>query len=49
MQRQKFRHFIGATAIELFERMADLTVAGAAIAFQQAAVGGFLGQRVAKT
>ena len=48
VKRQKLRNFVGAAAIELLERVSDGAVINAALAFEQAAVSGLLGERVAK-
>src|SRR5215831_20374729 len=46
MDRQQFRDFLGASPIELLERMSDGAVTGAAVAFEQTPIGRFLCQRV---
>jgi hypothetical protein len=48
VQRQEFCDFVAATLIELFEGMSDGAVVGPAMPLEHAAIGCFLGQRVAK-
>src|SRR6516225_3454916 len=48
MKCQQLRHFVGAAAIELFESPSDNAVISAAMPLQQAAISGFLRQRMAK-
>ena len=48
VKRQQFRDFFCATAIELFERVSDGAVTGAAMPLEQAPIGRFLRQRSAE-
>src|SRR6266567_4738949 len=48
MQCQELRDLVRAVGIKLLERKSDGAVMGAASALEQAAIGGFLGQRMSK-
>src|SRR5215471_445263 len=49
VKRKQFCDFFGATSVKLLERVSDGGVTGAAVTIEQAAVSGFLRQRVAKS
>src|ERR1700731_1557317 len=48
VKRQQFRDRLGATVVESFERLSDRGMMGAAMPLERAAIGGFLGQGMAK-
>jgi hypothetical protein len=48
VKRQHFGDFVSPPCIQLFERMPQRAVIGAAIAIEQTPIGRFLGQRMTK-
>ena len=48
MKCQQLRDFVGPAEIQFFEGLSDGAMVGAAMPLQQAAIGGFLGQCMAK-